>query len=310
VKAIVLERKGDWAAVLCEDGVVTKTRQKGEVGETIELETQVTTFTPRHSAWRRSLVAAAVAICILTGSFAYVTVPASASVSVTVGESEMEIGINRLGRVVSVNGINEDGKELAESLRPEMKGKKFDQAFEHAMDRFDERGMIDDDDEFVMVKVKGENERRDIELTEQIRVVRDGEHHRPIYFDGETPDIRKHEGERPEFNEGDRPEMPEMEQGERPQFNEGDRPEMPEMEQGERPEFNEGDRPEMPEMEQGERPQFNEGDRPEMPEMEQGERPQFNGGDRPEMPQQGGGEAPGANASQGPGPNGERPDNN
>lgn len=229
MKAIVLERKGDWAAVLCEDGVVTKTRQQGEVGETIELETQVTAFTPRHSAWRRSLVAAAVAICILAGSFAYVTVPASASVSVTVGGSEMEIGINRLGRVVSVNGVNEDGRELAESLRPEMRGKKFDKAFEHAMDRFDERGMIDDDDEFVMVKVKGENERRDIELTEQIRVVRDGEHHRPIYFDGERPPMQ--EGPAPDGPKGPGPGMPPMPpQGDgdagNPGFG-GERPTMP-----------------------------------------------------------------------------------
>lgn len=208
MKAIVLERKGDWAAVLCEDGVVTKTRQKGEVGETIELDTRVTEFKPRHSVWRRSIAAAAAAILILAGSFAYVTVPASASVSVTVGESEMEIGINRLGRVVSVKGTNDDGRELADSLRPEMRGKKFDQAFEHAVDRFDERGMIDDDDEFIMVKVKGENERRDIELTEKIQKCRDGEHSRPIYFDGERPPMQ--EWPAPDGPKGPGPGMPPM----------------------------------------------------------------------------------------------------
>ena len=187
MKGIVLERKGDWAAVLCEDGVITRTRQAGEVGETIELETQVTAFTPRRSVWRRSLAAAIVAICILGGSFAYVTVPVSASVSVTVGESEIEIGVNRLGRVVKVDGLNDEGKELAGSLKPEMKGKKFDQAFEHCMDKFEKEGMIDDDDEFVMIDVKAGNQKRGEMLTDDIKRFRDGEDHRPIYFDGEEP---------------------------------------------------------------------------------------------------------------------------
>ena len=211
MKAIVLERKGDWAAVLCEDGVVTKTRQKGEVGETIELETKVTAFTPRHSVWRRSIAAAVIAIMVIAGSFAYVTVPASASVAVTVGESEMEIGINRLGRVVSVKGLNDGGEELADSLKPEMRGKRFDQAFEHAMDRFDECGMIDDDDEFVMVRVKGENDKRNIELTQKIEKMREGECPRPIYFEGEAPGPKDHKGPQDPQDQGQgsgRPEMP------------------------------------------------------------------------------------------------------
>ncbi len=189
MKGIILERKGDWAAVLCEDGVITRTRQEGEVGETIELKTQVTAFTPKRSALRRGIAAAVVAVCILAGSFAYVTVPVSASVSVTVGESEIEIGVNRLGRVVRVDGMNEGGMELAGMLKPELRGKRFDKAFEHTMDRFEKEGMIGDDDEFVMVDVRCRDERRGEKLTEEIKLFRDGDRPRPIYFDGEVPEM-------------------------------------------------------------------------------------------------------------------------
>ena len=67
-----------------------------------------------------------------------------------------------------------------------------------------------------------------------------------------------------QFNEGERPEMP---NGEIQQFNEGERPEMPneEMQQ-----FNKGERPEMP---NGGMQQFNEGERPEMPNGGQGMMP-------------------------------------
>ena len=221
MKAIVLEKQGDWAAVLCEDGVVTKARTAAEVGETIELEAQVVKFEPKHGRWRQKAAAAAIAVCVLAGSFAYVTVPASATVAVSVGSSEIEIGVNRLGRVVSVEGTNEDSREIAESLKQDMKGKKFDRALERAVRRFDESEMLDDDDEYMIIDVRGGNEKHKNELTNQIREMREGDRHH-IFLDGEEINIEKSDRpDRPEISDAqERPEMPERADAQ-------ERPEMP-----------------------------------------------------------------------------------
>ncbi len=160
MKAIILERKGEWAAVLFEDGTIDKVKLSGGVGETVELNARVTGISARRNRWRRSAVAAAIAVCVIAGSFAYVTVPASAYVSLDVGETAVEIQVNRLGRVIGVDAVNEDDVQFADELRGMIRGQRLEEAIPVAMDRFDKGGYLDAEDGFMIAGVTAGNEKQ------------------------------------------------------------------------------------------------------------------------------------------------------
>ena len=127
MKAIVLEIKNGEAAVLREDGIVVTTRQKCRVGDTIEVDDRVKIGgVKRFNRIARLAVVAMLVICIAGGSFGYMTASASSYVSVDAGETSLEFGINRFGRVISVEGLDEGSEEFAQTIAQEVKNKKFE----------------------------------------------------------------------------------------------------------------------------------------------------------------------------------------
>lgn len=163
MKAIVLEIRGGVAAVLREDGSIVKTRQKCAVGERIELDAKLVVF-PQKRRLVRALVAAALAIVVLGGSFTYMAVPASAYVSIDVGESSVELGFNRLGRVVEVKALNEGSASLARELADDVRFRPADEAMERTARHLRERGWLDGEDDVVVAGVVAEDDSRREEL--------------------------------------------------------------------------------------------------------------------------------------------------
>lgn len=115
MKAVVLEIRGAYAAVLREDGVVEKIRRSCQVGETIELEEKkVVAFPKRMGQWTAAAVAA---LILLTGggvygynnayAYSYVTVDANPSI---------EYVLNRKNELLRVTALNEDAEAIVESL--------------------------------------------------------------------------------------------------------------------------------------------------------------------------------------------------
>ena len=144
MKAIVLEIKNGEAAVLREDGVVVLTRQKCRVGETIELdERQRISGVRRFNRILRLAAVAMLVICIAGGTLGYMTVSASSYVSVDAGDTSLEFAVNRFGRVVSVEGLDEDSQEFARTILPDIKNKRYGAAMDHAMNCLEERGSIE-----------------------------------------------------------------------------------------------------------------------------------------------------------------------
>lgn len=113
MKAIILERRGEYAAALREDGVVVRTRRSGEVGDAIELRAEIVRFPGHRQKRMRSAVAAALAVVILGGSYTYTTASACSYVSLDVEETSVELSVNRLGRVIGVRGLNGDSAAAA-----------------------------------------------------------------------------------------------------------------------------------------------------------------------------------------------------
>ena len=156
MKALVLEIKDGKAAVLREDGEVVLTDVPCSVGETIEVSAGAEERVSRTGALRakakrrkydrrfmRTAAAAVVALCVAGGSFGYLNVSAESYVSVDSGDASVELAINHFGRVIAVNALNDESEELAGEVYKDVRGKKFDDAMEHTMEKFGERGAFD-----------------------------------------------------------------------------------------------------------------------------------------------------------------------
>jgi|GEM_PF-1108846 len=171
MKAIVLEIKNGEAAVLREDGIVVTTRQKCRVGDTIEVDDRVKIGgVKRFNRIARLAVVAMLVICIAGGSFGYMTASASSYVSVDAGETSLEFAVNRFGRVISVEGLDEGSEEFAQTIAAEVKNKKFDEAVTHTKTRMEEAGLIEEDAaDAVVAGVTSGNEKQKEELQQGLQ---------------------------------------------------------------------------------------------------------------------------------------------
>ena len=166
MKAIILERWGDEAAVLCEDGTFLNRRVSGEIGETVELNAEVVALPVKQkNRWMRSAVAAALALTVTGGTLGYMGGTASAYVSLDVEESSIELTVNHFGRVIAVNAVSGDADELAESLSAEVKHQTVERALNHTMIRLRDEGYLDDENDTVIAGVTADNTKRAAKLT-------------------------------------------------------------------------------------------------------------------------------------------------
>ena len=169
MKAIILERRGDEAAVLCEDGTFANRRVSGEVGETVELSAEVVAFpAQKKTRWARSAVAAALALTVTGGTLGYMGGTASAYVSLDVEDSSIELTVNHFGRVIAVNAVSGDAAELAESLSAEVKHQTVEKALNHTMIRLRDEGYLGDENDTVIAGVTSDNTKRAAKLTQTV----------------------------------------------------------------------------------------------------------------------------------------------
>lgn len=196
MKALVLEKRGDLAAVLREDGTYTTTKQPCAVGETIELNAEIVSIPRRRKAWARAAVAAVLALAVLSGSYTYLAVSAYAYVSLDSGETSVEVALNRLGRVISVDAMNEVSEETAKALTPELRGKKLEDALPAAMECVRPKGGENNSDAYLIAGVTSGNEKLREELAETVERSAeklDGE--KPEVFTFEVPPAERREAE-------------------------------------------------------------------------------------------------------------------
>ena len=170
MKAVILERRGDYAALLCEDGTFVNRRVAGEIGETVELTAEVVALPQkRKHRWMRSAVAAALALAVTGGTLGYMGGTASAYVSLDVDEdSAIELTVNHFGRVIAVNALSDDTAELAKALTGEVRHKKPTDALEHTMKRLREEGYLGEQDAAVVAGVTSDNAGRAAELKQSV----------------------------------------------------------------------------------------------------------------------------------------------
>ena len=166
MKAVVLETRGQEAAVLAMDGGVYIANGKYHVGETIDYREA-----KRPSA--RQWVAAAAAMVVLLGSSAGLWVDrnyvAYAEVSLDVNPS-IVYTVNRRDRVLGVRAVNEDAKDIVESL--EQDGIRFatlTDAVDRTMALLEDEGYLDEAQaDYVLVNVSADDGDRQTRLTGEV----------------------------------------------------------------------------------------------------------------------------------------------
>ena len=161
MKAIILEVRDGYAAVLREDGLIVKTKQLGEIGTTIELSEKVVQFPSRGRRMMRTAVAAALTLAVTGGAYTYTNVAEASYVTLDTEETSVELAVNRMGRVVKVRALDEDSAELARELAADVRRMKVEDAVDAAMTRLGGASTV-------VAGVTGENEKRSADLQEAV----------------------------------------------------------------------------------------------------------------------------------------------
>ena len=120
MKAVVLEIKENWAAVLCEDGVVRKIKKgKLSVGDSLDISPESCGKILSLGSFRRYIAGSAAALFLLTagagGVYSYNNVWACSYVSLDINPS-IEYTLNRQNYVIKVKGLNEEGQGIVDEL--------------------------------------------------------------------------------------------------------------------------------------------------------------------------------------------------
>ena len=120
MKAVVLEIKEKWAAVLCEDGVIRKVKKGNfKVGDSFDFEAESHKKVVSIESLRRNMVGSAAALFLIVagvaGTYSYNNVLACSYVSLDINPS-IEYTLNRQDKVVAVKGLNNDGQKIADEL--------------------------------------------------------------------------------------------------------------------------------------------------------------------------------------------------
>lgn len=163
MKAVVLEIKENWAAVLCEDGVVRKIKKgKLSVGDSLDISNKSRGKILSIGSFRRYLAGSAAALFLLTagagGVYSYNTVWACSYVSMDINPS-IEYTLNRQNHVIKVKGLNEEGQEVADELvKKSLHNATLEEALEQTKLILSQKNYLNSDaGEYVLINVSANN---------------------------------------------------------------------------------------------------------------------------------------------------------
>lgn len=163
MKAVVLEIKENWAAVLCEDGVVRKIKKgKLSVGDSLDISTESRGKILSLGSFRRYLAGSAAALFLLTagagGVYSYNTVWACSYVSLDINPS-IEYTLNRQNHVIKVKGLNEEGQKVADELvKTSLHNATLEEALEQTKLILSQKNYLNSDaGEYVLINVSANN---------------------------------------------------------------------------------------------------------------------------------------------------------
>ena len=166
MKAVVLEIKENWAAVLCEDGVVRKIKKgKLSVGDSLDISPESRGKILSLGSFRRYIAGSAAALLLLTagagGVYSYNTVWACSYVSLDINPS-IEYTLNRQNYVIKVKGLNEEGQGIVDELmKTSLHHATLEETLEQTKLILSQKKYLNSDAaEYVLINVSASNDRR------------------------------------------------------------------------------------------------------------------------------------------------------
>jgi hypothetical protein len=139
MKAVILEIKNDFAAVLSDDGcIVTVKNNNYEIGQVIQRNHSRLQFTKKIGVFAAT---AAACVFLSVGAWAYASPYTYVSVDVN---PSIEYTVNRFDRVLRVKAVNDDGEEILQEISlSNLKNKTIEQALATTVAQLSESGYFD-----------------------------------------------------------------------------------------------------------------------------------------------------------------------
>ena len=165
MKAIIVEVKGKYAAVLTDDGIVSKIKNRNyEIGQEIVIKNN------SNRLIRMSVAAAAAIMIFATPAWAYLAPYSYVSIDVN---PSFEFLINRFDRVLTVKGFNDDGRELSKDINIDgLKNKEIQSAVKSVLNELKSKGyIIEGEGDSVIIATSSKSEAKKDTLSEKIRTV-------------------------------------------------------------------------------------------------------------------------------------------
>ncbi len=164
MKAVVLETKDGYCAVLKDDGTIEKVKMTARIGQEITMpaKKEIRRFPLRYVAAAASfaLVSLTTGLLSLTQEYSYVSVDVDASV---------EYSLNRMDRVVKVKGLNKKGEALAKSIRKEgIEGQSISEAMDKTKSLLQEEGYMNPTDGAILMAVSSKDEKKSTALKQEV----------------------------------------------------------------------------------------------------------------------------------------------
>lgn len=170
MKAIVIDLNNGFAAAFSDDGSIVKLKNKNyTIGQVIDVKEQSLVQTNKRKKWFTRALCAAALICVLgTGVWAYSTPYSYVSLDVN---PSVEYSVNRFQRVLTVNAVNDDGKEIIDEIDIEkLKNSSIDDAIKNTVLQIAENGYFAEDEEGgIVITTSGENAEDAQQLADQLQ---------------------------------------------------------------------------------------------------------------------------------------------
>jgi len=169
MKAIIVEIKGNHAAVLSDDGVVSKIRNKDYyIGQEIAIKNN------SGKLIRMTAAAAAAIMIFVTPAWAYLTPYSYVSVDV---DPSFEFLINRFDRVLTVRAFSDEGSQLSKDISIDgLKNKEIQSAVKSVLNELKSKGyIIEGEEDGVIVAASSKSEKKTNMLSEKLRTAVDEE---------------------------------------------------------------------------------------------------------------------------------------
>jgi ribosomal protein S8 len=165
MKAVIVEIKDGYAAVLTQDGGVSRIKNKNyAVGQEISIN--------QNKKYARWAATATASLAVLIGAPAWAYMTPYSYVSIDVNPS-VELTINRFNRVLEVNAVNDDGEKIVEQISLEsLKHRDVSEAVENVLEELKDEGYIVDGEEGgVVVAASSKTQEKTDELKEKVKGV-------------------------------------------------------------------------------------------------------------------------------------------